>query len=545
VYPPSIFTTLGVKVESFILHGLDHRSPSLGPYEIVSLLGAGGMGEVYLARDTRLNRMVAIKTLPTDKLGDAGRKRRFIHEAQAASALNHPNIVTIYDIASEEGNDFLVMEYVRGKTMGQLIPPRGMRLDELLRYAVQTAEALTTAHAAGIVHRDLKPGNIMVTTEGHVKPLDFGLAKLTEPYQPAGEDARTRTLQADTDEGVIVGTTAFMSPEQVESKPVDARSDIFSFGAVLYEMATGVRAFKGDSKLSTLSAILRENPQPPSQVVPDVPRELDRIITRCLRKDPARRFQAMPDLKVALEELKEETGSGTAEMAVAKVAAPSLTREIQAGARNPGGRSAGSGRRVMVLPPSASKPLPPRSVPLTTYAGSQGHPSFSPDGSQVAFEWNGEKQDNWDIYVKLVDGGAPLRLTTNAAEDRAPAWSPDGRQIAFVRGGNALYSMSPLGGTERKLTDLLARDPPGHRTAIRCCSAQPKATTNPIVFSNCRWIVAQCAESPRRLRKPILAMEISTRPFPRTGGPWPSDAGLACLWAQFTCSPWQEDKLGG
>jgi len=266
----------------------------LSHYEILEKLGEGGMGVVWRARDTRLNRIVAIKTLPADKLADEGRKRRFIHEAQAASALNHPNIVTIHEIASEDGTDFLVMEYVDGKTLGQLIPRRGMRLDELLRYAIQTADGLAKAHAAGIVHRDLKPGNIMVTGEGRVKLLDFGLAKLTEPVQP-DEDSRTRTIQPDTEDGAIVGTAAYMSPEQAESKPVDARSDIFSFGAVLYEMATGTRAFQGDSKLSTLSAVLRENPKPPSQIVADVPRELERIIARCLRKDPARRFQAMPD----------------------------------------------------------------------------------------------------------------------------------------------------------------------------------------------------------------------------------------------------------
>jgi len=263
-------------------------------YQILDKLGEGGMGVVWKARDSRLNRLVAIKTLRADKMADADRKRRFIQEAQAASALNHPNIVTIHDIASENGTDFIVMEYVEGKTLGQLIPRRGMRLDEVLRYAIQIAEGLAKAHAAGIVHRDLKPGNIMVTPEGRVKLLDFGLAKLTEPAEP-GEDERTRTMAVQSEEGSIVGTAAYMSPEQAESKPVDARSDIFSFGAVLYEMATGIRAFQGDSKLSTLSAVLRENPKPPSQVVSEIPRELDRIVSRCLRKDPARRFQATPD----------------------------------------------------------------------------------------------------------------------------------------------------------------------------------------------------------------------------------------------------------
>ncbi|MGA2271077.1 MAG: protein kinase [Bryobacteraceae bacterium] len=427
-------------------------------YEILEKLGEGGMGVVWRARDTRLNRLVAIKTLPAGKLADEGRQRRFIQEAQAASALNDPNIVTIYEIASANGTDFIVMEYVDGKTLGQLIPKRGMRLEEILCYAIQIAGAMAKAHAAGIVHRDLKPGNIMINAEGRVKLLDFGLAKLTEPNPPGApdDDAPTRTLQAHSEEGSIVGTAAYMSPEQAESKPVDARSDIFSFGAVLYEMATGTRAFQGDSKLSTLSAVLRENPKPPSQAVPGVPRELDRIIARCLRKDPARRFQDMLDLKVALEELKEESDSGTADMAAGGTGAPrAKTRPRLVLAAAAVALLVAAAAAWFFLRP-ASKPLPPmQSVPLTTYTGIQGHPSFSPDGSQVAFDWTGEKGDHLDIYVKLVEGGTPLRLTTSPAPAGRPAWSPDGRQIAFLRAGGVLYSISPLGGPERKLTDAL------------------------------------------------------------------------------------------
>jgi len=424
-------------------------------YEILEKLGEGGMGVVWKARDTRLNRLVAIKTLPADKLADESRRRRFIQEAQAASALNDPNIVTIYEIASENGTDFIVMEYVDGKTLGQLIPKRGMRMEETLRYAIQMAGALAKAHAAGIVHRDLKPGNIMINAEGRGKLLDFGLAKLTEANPPsaADEDAPTRTLLAHSEEGTIAGTAAYMSPEQAESKPVDARSDIFSFGAVLYEMATGTRAFPGNSQISTLSAVLRENPKPASQVASDVPRELDRIISRCLRKDPARRFQDMLDLKVALEELKEESDSGTAEMAAASSGAPlAKTRPRLMLAAVAVMLVAAAAAGWFFLRP-ASKPLPPmQSVPLTTYTGGQGHATFSPDGSQVAFNWTGEKGDNLDIYVKLVEGGTPLRLTTSHEPAVSPAWSPDGRQIAFLRVGG-VYSISPLGGPERKLTD--------------------------------------------------------------------------------------------
>jgi serine/threonine protein kinase len=424
------------------------RGRTLAHYEILDMLGEGGMGAVWKARDTRLNRMVAIKTLAADKVADQQRKRRFVQEAQAASALNHPNIVTIYDINSENGADFIVMELVPGKTLDQLISRRGLRLNELLSYAIQAADALSKAHAAGITHRDLKPGNIMVTGEGRVKVLDFGLAKLTESASPA-QDEETRTLKPQTEDGAIVGTISYMSPEQAEGKPVDARSDIFSFGAVLYEMATGTKAFRGSSKLSTLSAILRENPKPPSEVAAGVPRDLDKIVARCLRKDPARRYQTMTDLKLALEDLKEDSQSGTTEQPVV-AAKPASRLPLVAAAF----AVVIAGAAGWYFLRSDSKPLPPpRAIPLTAYPGSESHPSFSPDGNQVAFDWNGEKQDNYDIYVKLVSGGAPLRLTTNPAVDTFPAWSPDGSQIAFIRDGSGVYLISPLGGRERKLTN--------------------------------------------------------------------------------------------
>ena len=511
-------------------------------YEILEKLGEGGMGVVWKARDTRLNRLVALKTLPADKLADEGRQRRFIQEAQAASALNDPNIVTIYEIAAENGTDFIAMEYVDGKTLGKLIPKRGMRLEEILRYAVQISGALAKAHTAGIVHRDLKPGNIMINAEGRVKLLDFGLAKLTEP-NPAGdpdEDAATRTLQARSEEGSIAGTAAYMSPEQAEGKLVDARSDIFSFGAVLYEMATGTRAFQGDSRLSTLSAVLRENPKPPSQAAPGVPRELDRIIARCLRKDPARRFQAMPDLKVALEELKEESDSGTVEVAAGTAAPPARTR--------PGLMVASAAVTVLVAAAAAwyflrpaSKPLPPmQSVPLTTYTGGQGHPSFSPDASQVAFEWSGEKGDNVDIYVKLVEGGAPLKLTATSEPAYYPAWSPDGRQIAFLRGGG-VYSISPLGGAERKLIDApvdsLAWLPDSQSMLVGFAKG-PKEPHRIFQFSLRTGEMRQVTSPPPAANPGDGDRE---RRFLRMAGPWHS-CGRCARMRTFTCSRSPADR---
>ena len=240
----------------------------------------------------------AVKVLPAGKVADPDRKRRFIQEAKAASALNHPNIITIHDIAEEHGTQFIVMEYVPGKALDQLIPRRGLPTAETLKYAIQIADALAKAHAAGIVHRDLKPANIMVTDEGQVKLLDFGLAKLTEA--PIGAEDATLTVRDQTEVGAVVGTISYMSPEQAEGKPVDARSDIFSFGGVLYEMLTGQKAFHGDSRVSTLAAILTREPRPLSQAGLDVPPELEKLIARCLRKDRERRLQHAADLKVAL-----------------------------------------------------------------------------------------------------------------------------------------------------------------------------------------------------------------------------------------------------
>ena len=284
----------------------------LGPYEVLGPIGAGGMGEVYRARDTRLGREVAIKVLPAERLSDPHRRARFVQEARAASALNHPHIVTIHEIESAEGVDFIVMELVPGETLAHRLRHGALPVDEALRIAIPLADALATAHAAGIVHRDLKPGNVMVTPDGVVKVLDFGLAKLVHE-DTAGSDERTATAPPDavplSRPGAVTGTVGYMSPEQASGGNVDARSDIFSFGTVLYEMVTGRRAFAGTSSADTLAAVVRDQPKPPSELVPDVPKELERIILHCLRKEPGRRFQHMVDVKVELQELKEESDS--------------------------------------------------------------------------------------------------------------------------------------------------------------------------------------------------------------------------------------------
>jgi eukaryotic-like serine/threonine-protein kinase len=275
-----------------------------GPYEIQSLLGAGGMGEVYRARDTRLQRTVAIKVLPAHLSSNPDLHARFEQEAKSISGLQHPNICVVHDIGSLDGVDFMVMEHVAGQTLDKLIPPGGMATDQAIRYAIQVADALARAHAAGIVHRDLKPANIMVDESGLVKVLDFGLAKLAAPASAlSGEDATMATMA--TTPGMIVGTGAFMSPEQAEGKSIDARSDVFSFGSVLYEMLTARRAFEGQSGAALLAAVMRDDPKRLSEVKRDVPPEVRRIVTRCLKKDPAARFASGADLAQELKNCRD------------------------------------------------------------------------------------------------------------------------------------------------------------------------------------------------------------------------------------------------
>jgi serine/threonine-protein kinase len=284
---------------------------NLGRYQVVARLGGGGMGDVYRARDTILHREVALKVLAGEAITRPDRKQRFIFEAQAASALNHPNIVVIYDIGREQALDYIAMELVHGRTLDSLITGGGLPVRDVLRYGEQIAAAMAAAHAAGIVHRDLKPANIMITDDGLAKVLDFGLAKLTQDSS-SDSDLTLSHLAAPTVEGTVLGTVAYMSPEQAEGRAVDTRSDIFSFGAVLYEMVSGRRAFKGDSPMSTMAAILRDQPAPLRGHVHDIPADLDALIMRCLEKSPDRRYQSMGEIRTALPRIREgQSGSGS------------------------------------------------------------------------------------------------------------------------------------------------------------------------------------------------------------------------------------------
>ncbi len=276
----------------------------LGRYEIKSLLGAGGMGEVYLAEDTKLDRRVALKILPPEFADDKDRMSRFVREAKSASALNHPNIITIHEIGETDGTHFIATEYIQGETLRTRLTQHPPDVKTMLDVAIQIASALEAAHRAGIIHRDIKPDNIMVRHDGYVKILDFGLAKLTAPPTPIS-DAAAPTVMTTTP-GMIVGTVSYMSPEQAKGRAVDARTDLFSFGIVLYEMLTGKRAFAGENALEVIGAILHTEPPPLKQVLPELPSEIERIVNKTLRKEADERYQTAKDLLLDLKDAKRE-----------------------------------------------------------------------------------------------------------------------------------------------------------------------------------------------------------------------------------------------
>jgi Tol biopolymer transport system component len=421
-------------------------------YTITGKLGEGGMGVVYEALDGHLDRTVALKLLPHDALANPSRQQRFVQEAKAASALNHPHIVTIYDISSDEGTSYIAMELIRGCTLEETLSRGKLRLADALKYGAQIADALAAAHAAGIVHRDLKPGNVMITERGDVKILDFGLAKLTGCDSIAETD-QTRTEGALTEEGTVVGSAPYMSPEQAEGRKVDARSDIFSFGSVLYEMLTGQRAFRGANRMATMAAILKEEPEPPSKLVPALPREVERVVTRCLRKDLDRRSQSMAEIRVALRDLKEESESGTLE----SPSAVATRRRARWPFYAAGGALSIAAIAALWLFAPGRPAAPFHASVLTSFVGQQGEPSLSPDGNQFAFTWDGDiPHGPPHVYISLVGKGTPLRLTPENEAAGYPAWSPDGQSIAFWRTGDSargweLVVMPALGGPGRRV----------------------------------------------------------------------------------------------
>jgi Tol biopolymer transport system component len=413
------------------------------------------MGEVYRARDPRLGRDVAIKVLPAAISADPARLRRFEQEARAAAALNHPNIVTIHSVERADDVPFVTMEFVEGTSLANVIPHGGMPLGRLLPIAIALGDAVSAAHSRGIVHRDLKPSNVMVAADDRVKVLDFGLAKLLRP-EPSDSGETAMASDPLTNPGLIVGTLPYMSPEQVQSKSVDHRSDIFSLGVILYEMATGERPFKGDTSALLMSSILKDTPALASDIS-NVPRDLGRIIRHGLAKDPAQRYQTAVDLRNELAELQQDLSSGSLQ-------APAITPRAGWSARSVGvavalsvGAALAGGYAIWRVALSQSRSAAPLAVEfrqLTTQAGVQEYPSLSPDGKWVVYE--GNQTGNADIYLQSVGGQNAINLTKDSPdEDTEPAFSPDGESIAFrsSRQGGGIFVMGRTGESVRRLAD--------------------------------------------------------------------------------------------
>jgi Tol biopolymer transport system component/predicted Ser/Thr protein kinase len=425
----------------------------LGPYEILSALGSGGMGEVYRATQSSLGRQVAIKVLSPEFASDPDRLRRFEQEARSASALNHPNIISIYDVGCEGANSYIAMEFVDGKTLRDLLEAGPIPIKKSLQIVAQIADGLAKAHAAGIVHRDVKPENVMVTRDGFVKILDFGLAKLTLP-DPAGRESTVAGFNS-TQVGMVLGTVGYMSPEQVRGLTADARSDIFSLGATCYEMISGKRAFQGATSADTMSAILKEEPAQLSTSVHNLPPALARIVHRCLEKDPGDRFQSARDLAFNLEMLSRNESGPAVPMSVAKVSrklSPLMVALAVVLAATAGFVAA----RIMVR---AENRVPVVVRRLTDFVGMEEFPALSPDGKSVAFtaDLGGRRQ----VWVRLLSAGAPLQVTHDDADHQSPRWSADSSSLIYfspspqANGQGQVWEIPALGGTARPIVSSL------------------------------------------------------------------------------------------
>lgn len=429
---------------------------TLNHYRIVRSLGSGGMGEVYAAEDTKLHRLVALKILPAATADDTDRLERFQREAQAIAALNHPNVVTIYSVEVAYGRHFLTMEIVEGKTLAELIPVRGLPLAEILKLAIPLADAVSAAHAQGVVHRDLKPSNVMVGLSGRLKVLDFGLAKLRQEALGVGQSSIiTDRLTAPHQ---IFGTPAYMSPEQIEGRPVDHRTDLFAIGILLYEMAAGTRPFRGDTSFAVMSSILKDTPAPLTERRPDLPSDVDRIVRRCLAKDPARRVQTALDLRNELEDLHQQITSGPPVPPVATVPRAQTVNRVWLAAAVAAVMVAISGFAIYRWTSSESNDRSssiahPVFTQLTSQPAAELFPSLSPDAKWVVYA--GEGAGNRDIYLQSTTGQTPINLTKDSpADDEQPAFSPDGEYIAFrsERDGGGIFVMGRTGDAVRRVT---------------------------------------------------------------------------------------------
>jgi len=421
------------------------QATRLGPYEIIAPLGAGGMGEVYRARDVRLKRDVAIKVLPVSFALDQERLHRFTREAQTAGALNHPNVLAVFDIGTHDGSPYLVSELLEGETLGARLLNGRLPTAKAIDFARQIAAGLAAAHEKGIVHRDIKPANLFITVDGRIKILDFGLATR---YSPVDADA-TRP-QTPTEAGMVMGTVGYLSPEQARGVKTDLRTDIFSLGAVLYEMISGKRAFTGASAVETMHTILQSDPPELPAAVLQASPPLGRIVARCLEKDPAERFHSAHDLGLALESIAGGSGSGPVPGVIVTPARRFSLPRIAAGVAIAVVAAAAG---ALVLSLSARPAGEPSTMEWLTYSGHDASPAASPDGKTVAFM--SDRDGVSRIWLKQVHGGGELALT-EGADDDYPRFSPDGSSLIFVRrtaSSSSLYRVPLPGGDAYKLLD--------------------------------------------------------------------------------------------
>jgi len=429
------------------------KGTTLGPYEILAHIGAGGMGDIWRARDKRIGRDVAIKVLPEAYAPGDERVRRFEQEARAAGALNHPGLVTIFDVGTVDGTPYIVMELIEGQTLRDTIgevAPKPLPTRKMIDYAIQLASALAVAHEKGILHRDLKPENIFITPDGRVKILDFGLAKLAEEAKDRDQTAERHL----TSTGMVVGTPGYMSPEQVRAKPLDYRTDIFSLGAVMYEMLSGRRAFDHDSAVETMNAVLSDEPPPLSSIAPDVPPALEAMVRHCMEKNPRERFQSARDLAFQLHLLPEFQHSRTD--AFEPVAAPKRQWPYRAAVVALSLLAlAGGGFALFHGTPSTPTHERRTYKQLTSGNAAATFPTLSPDGKTVVYV--SDASGNLDLYQQRVDGRVPTNITADSpADDSEPAFSPDGSQIAFrsERDGGGIFVMGLMGESVRRITDF-------------------------------------------------------------------------------------------
>lgn len=440
---------------------------TFGHYSVLSVLGVGGMGEVYLAQDARLKRKAALKLLPAQFTRDAARIKRFEREALAVSALNHPNIVTVYDIGQRDGMHFIAMEYVEGLRLREWLNrlrPNRCAEKAVVEITVQIAAALEAAHKAGIVHRDIKPENVMLRSDDFVKVVDFGLAKLTEPQRSLAETLGEGSDPAATNPGTVLGTLRYMSPEQAQGRDVDGRSDLFSLGVVLYELLTGSAPFKGDKPAAILDAVVHHTPLPLTQLRPDVNPEFERILNRLLEKDCDARYQTAEALRVDLKRLQRELDSSPEHSLNSHDSASGVAVSVFGWRRPKVLLAVLVGLALMGFvawrwwAEAAVEPSPwlnAFSSRLTAFPGEERNPSLSPEGKSVFYARR--VQGQWDIFWQRVGGSNPANLTQdNDADDTQPACSPNGMQVVFrsERNGGGLFVMGAMGENVRRISNF-------------------------------------------------------------------------------------------